>query len=356
MSIRLFPKLWSCLRVLRNKLLGPERTEWMKRSYKATLLIFLALFWYGNARALQLIYPLNGTYVTKSNYLIVKGGTDPYLSGLSIEINGIKSDVIDVTPEAYRAAFGDMLVVEPIFDPGENRIIVEGYLGDDLMASVSATIFYHDRYDKAPPDDFVPELFHYPEREKDCAGCHNMSPTETALANPDARNNPCGSCHARMMNKKHVHGPAGVYECSYCHDIDSTPNKYQPRPGEGDLCLECHEDALDEYRQSKFIHGPVDAGLCMACHDPHASDEPGQLTMPAYDLCGACHENIAKGPHVTRGTSGKVHPLEGVTNPAGNGEELSCASCHDPHAGANSNLFRWGVESRFGLCAKCHEN
>jgi predicted CXXCH cytochrome family protein len=326
----------------------------MKRMFRQVLLSFLALLLCGNASAVQLLYPLDGTYVTKSNYLVIKGGTDPYLSGFSIEINGVESDIIDVTSEAYRAAFGDMLILEPLFDPGVNKIVVEGYLGGEKMSSASATVFYHNQLDKAPPNDFTPEAFHSPEREEPCAACHNMQPSSVDLANPDPRTNPCGSCHVRMISRKHVHGPAGVFECTYCHDTDSLPNKYQARPGDADLCVECHEDKLDEYLQAEFVHGPVDAGLCLVCHDPHAGDEPMQLVLPAFELCSSCHEKIASEPHVTRGSVGKKHPVRGVTNPAGNGEDLSCASCHNPHSGATSALFRWGLDSRFSLCAKCH--
>lgn len=327
----------------------------MKQMYKAGLSSLLVLLLCCNALALQLVYPLDGTYVTKSNYLIVKGGTDPLLSGLAIEINGVKSDIIDISLEAYRAAFGDMLIVEPSFDPGRNRIIVEGYLGEEKISTVTATIYYQDRIDKAPPSDFNLEVFHFPEREKSCAGCHNMTPSPAELANPDPRKNPCASCHMRMLDKAHVHGPAGVYECTYCHEVSSTPNKYQPRPGDAVLCMECHEDKQAEYRKSKFVHGPIEAGLCMVCHDPHASNQRSQLIKPAYDLCVSCHEKIAKEPHVTRGSSGKPHPLKGVANPAGLGEDLSCASCHDPHAGTVKAMFRWGISSRMALCGKCHK-
>jgi len=326
----------------------------MKCVYHVGLLVFIALFLCGNAYALQLIYPLDGTYVTKSNYLIVKGGADPYLSGMSIEINGIKSDIIDISSEAYRAAFEDMLVVEPLFDPGANRIVVEGYLGEEKMATVSATVYFQDRIETSPPTGFVQEVFHAPEREEPCAACHNMSPSAADLAYSTPEKNPCGSCHMRMLDKAHVHGPVGVYECTYCHDVDSVPTRYQARPGDASLCMECHEDKVAEYRQSKFLHGPVEAGLCMVCHDPHASNERGQLSMPVYDLCVSCHDQVIKEPHVSRGSMGKLHPLKGVVNPVGMGEDLSCASCHNPHAGKSGPMFRWGLTSRFMLCDKCH--
>jgi predicted CXXCH cytochrome family protein len=308
----------------------------------------------GPAAALELLYPLDGTYVTRSSYLVIKGGTDPLLTGMSVEINGVASDVIDISGEEYRAAFGDMLILEPIFDPGENHIVIEGFLNQEKMATVTADVFYSARFDASPPEGLPRELFHLPEREAPCAACHNMDPGPAELATPDPRRNACAACHARMLNRKHVHGPAGVYECTYCHQLDSTPNKYQVRPGDASLCLECHEEKLDEFRQAQFVHGPIEADLCLVCHDAHASDEPAQLVAPAYELCTACHERVGKEPHVVRGSVGKRHPLQGVVNPAGRGEDLSCASCHNPHSGPTKEMFRWGITSRMSLCSKCH--
>ena len=65
----------------------------MKCGYLVVGLLF-ALLADSEALALQLIYPLDGNYVTKSNYLIVKGGSEPELTGLTIEINDVKSDLI----------------------------------------------------------------------------------------------------------------------------------------------------------------------------------------------------------------------------------------------------------------------
>jgi predicted CXXCH cytochrome family protein len=323
----------------------------VKITFLCSLIIVLSLSW---ANALEILYPEDGTYVQKSNYLVLKGGTDPMLSGMSIEINGVKSDVIDLTSEAYIAAFGDMLVLEPIFDPGVNVIVVEGYLGGERMAVARSEVYFHDRYDQAPPTDFSREQFHLAEREAPCASCHNMSPTQADFRMRDARNHPCGSCHARMLSKAHVHGPAGVYDCTYCHDLESRPYKYQARSGDGNVCMECHEDKAEAVRSSEFVHGPLEAGMCLVCHDPHATDQPSQLVMPAYELCSGCHENVTKEPHVTRGSGGKPHPLRGVVDPTGDGEDLSCISCHDPHVGKVASLFKWGIESRFAMCGKCH--
>ena len=328
----------------------------MKRPHLSAILAVLgALAMCGSASALQLLYPLDGTYVTKSSYLVIKGGDTPQLTGISVEINGVDSDVINISSQDYRAIFADMFIVKPLYDPGENRIIVRGFQGQERKAMVEAKIYYLDRFDQPPPAGFTREAFHLPEREEPCVDCHNMTPSAAELSNPDPGRNPCASCHMRMLKAAHVHGPAGVFECTLCHDTDSAPSKYQPNPASDALCLDCHDDKLDEFRKAPFVHGPVEAGMCLVCHDPHASEERGQLLVPAYDLCVACHARMAEEPHVTRGTSGKPHPVNGVPNPAGMGEELSCASCHEPHAGVASAMFRWGITSRMSLCAKCHK-
>ena len=145
------------------------------RLMKITILCsLLVMAGFGGANALEILYPADGTYVDKSNYLVLKGGTDPQLSGMSIEINGVKSDIIDVTPEAYVAAFGDMLILEPLFDPGPNSIVVEGYLGGERMAVARSEIYFRDRYDQPPPAGYSRERFHLPEREAPCVSCHNM--------------------------------------------------------------------------------------------------------------------------------------------------------------------------------------
>ena len=91
---------------------------------------------------LEIIYPADHTYVTKSNYLIIKGGENHPLDGLIIELNEYKSELIDISGEAYRADFGDMLVVEPVFDVGENLVKVNGYRDGEPVAQASAEIFY----------------------------------------------------------------------------------------------------------------------------------------------------------------------------------------------------------------------
>ena len=306
------------------------------------------------AHAIDLVYPADKTAVTRSDFLIIKGGSQPTLDGMTIAINGAKSDLVDISSAEYKNAFGDFLILQPSFDPGRNQVVVEGYAGGKVVARTTADIYYLNTPSAQMPAGYQPYIFHTPQREALCAGCHNMQPTQAQLEDASPKTNPCASCHLRMLNKKHVHGPAGVLSCTYCHQPDSKPNRYQDRGGDAKLCNECHMDKVKEFETNKYVHGPVAVGLCSICHDPHASDYPAQAVLPINDLCLSCHVAVQKSPHVVRGIRGEAHPLKGVPDPSTPGRELSCVSCHNPHGGGSEYFFVRKISSRFGLCSLCH--
>lgn len=304
--------------------------------------------------ALEIVYPMDGTFVARSNFLIVKGG-EPALEGISVEINGVRSDVIDISSPQYRATFKDFLILEPDFDPGVNRIGVEGFAAGKVVARQKAEVFFRVNPQDPVPARFRPFIMHLPEKEALCVGCHNMNPTTAQMNDPNLKANPCFSCHARLIDKAHVHGPAGVGECGACHDSNGKPSRYQPRPGDALVCKECHADKVADFRAKKFVHGPIEANMCLVCHNPHASDQPAQLEQKVNALCLSCHEKIKGSVHVLKGVEGKSHPLEGPTNPANKQKAFGCAGCHDPHGGMIESYFQNGIQNRFDLCRMCHK-
>jgi predicted CXXCH cytochrome family protein len=266
----------------------------------------------------------------------------------------VKSDLIEISAPEYRAAFGDMLILQPDFDPGSNAITIEGYAGGKKVATAKAEAYFLADPMLSPPDNYRPSVVHTLANEKICASCHNMSPDKKELSLAGAKN-PCGSCHQRLLDKKHVHGPAGVWSCTYCHSAESNPSRYRARPGDAKVCMECHADKVREYQANQFVHGPVEAGMCTICHDPHAGDEVAQVLLPINELCLRCHENVGKGMHVVRGVGGKGHPLQGVPDLLRPGRQMTCTSCHNPHGGSGKALFQRGITSRFALCQLCHK-
>lgn len=310
-----------------------------------------------SALALDIIYPADKTVVQRSDFLIIKGGAAPALEELTIDINGVVSDPLDISPEEYKTAFADFLILEPTWTPGKNTVVVQGLVAGKVVSTAKAEIYYsrHDDPVAITPPGFQAFVMHTPEKEALCAPCHNMSPSDTELKNATGASNSCASCHARMFSQKFVHGPEGVFQCIDCHDRKSGPQRWKVTKSEMTLCGECHIDKIDDFKKNTFVHGPVAVGGCIVCHDPHASEQPAQLVAPTNTLCLGCHSSIKGQAHVTRGVGGKNHPLDGVKDPFKPDRQLSCASCHNPHGGPTAAFLQGGVRSAIALCQRCHQ-
>jgi predicted CXXCH cytochrome family protein len=310
-----------------------------------------------SALAIELIYPADKTVVLRSDFLVIKAGNAPSIEELTIDINGVVSDPLDISSEEYKAAFADFLILEPEWTAGKNTITVKGLVGGKVVATAQAELYYSSHADPVAiiPKGFQPFVMHTAGKEALCAPCHNMTPTPAELRGATAENNPCASCHARMFNQKFVHGPEGVFQCIDCHDSNSKPQRWQIAKDELTLCGECHIDKIDDFKKNAFVHGPVATGSCVVCHDPHASAQPAQLVAETNTLCLGCHSSVKGQPHVTRGVGGKNHPLEKVINPINPTRQLSCASCHNPHGAQTPAFFQGGARSSISLCQLCHK-
>lgn len=329
----------------------------LRRSFALTIIYCLCHVAAAYAENLTLIYPADKTVVSRSDFLIIKGGNAPPLEELTIEVNGVVSDPLDISSEEYKAAFADFLILEPTWSPGENSVVVQGIVGGKIVSTAKADVFFSKLEDPlaiAPPG-FKPFVMHTAEKEALCIPCHNIQPSDTELKSATAESNPCASCHARMFNDKFVHGPEGVFQCSDCHDSKSRPQRWQITKDEVTLCGECHTEKIDEFKKNAFVHGPIATGNCTICHNPHASAEPAQLNAPTNLLCVGCHSSVKEGDHVVRGVGGAGHPLSKGKDPLRPGKTMSCASCHNPHGGAGKSFFRNNLTGRFALCQLCHK-
>lgn len=310
-----------------------------------------------SALALDIIYPADKSIIQKSNYLIIKGGNQPVLDALILEINGVASDPIVISDEEYKSAFADFLILEPDWSKGKNAIVVKGLVGDKIVTTVKADFIWSPLADvlSIVPAGYEPFVMHTAEKEALCAPCHNMQPTAAQLKSTSSEQNPCGSCHQRMFEQKFVHGPEGVFQCVDCHDSKGTTQRWQVTKPELALCGECHADKISEIKNRSFVHGPVAVGNCTICHNPHAGPEPAQLNDQVNLLCKGCHDGVKEGEHVVRGTRKGGHPLSGPKDPSNPEKKLSCVSCHNPHSSKSEQFFVRDITMRMRLCSECHK-
>jgi predicted CXXCH cytochrome family protein len=321
-----------------------------------TLFVLAVLLPLPAQAGVTMVYPEPGSLVRDSRHLVLKLGSAD-LTGVTVTINGVVSDMLPVGTVEYRRAFRDFLILQPIWDKGGNLIVVDTYVGDKKKDSYTSVVTY---LPKGEQNEFTSGLksavMHRPEADNLCIPCHNMRPTIAQVNNAQDKDNACYSCHRRMANQRFVHGPVGTYSCAYCHALAGNPLYATPKR-ETQLCFECHVEKEKQFKGFKFLHGPVAAGMCEICHDSHASDHPAQLHQPINKLCLSCHEQVGRSIHVTPVGDGSGHPLgdRPDISERGKGRELSCVSCHDPHGGVARYYFVTGDDDRMKLCQYCHK-
>jgi predicted CXXCH cytochrome family protein len=241
---------------------------------------------------------------------------------------------------------------------GVNRLVLTGYRNGRLAQEQRLAVFYQARLaeeNSRPPGNFRREAFHRWEKERICVVCHTLEPESGAAVKPGAGAKGCFTCHAKVLAGRFRHEPTENDSCLLCHDRTSKQPEFSGAHAATELCAECHQDRLDDWRGRKHGHGPTSFGSCTMCHDPHAAEHPGLLRQHASDLCLTCHPEIAARPHVITISSGAGHPFRG-TEPPGSTTEFSCASCHNPHAG-NTPYFlnRFDGGSLAVFCTTCHD-
>jgi len=258
---------------------------------------------------------------------------------------------------------------------GINKIHIKAVKKDRTVDEIALNVFRRSdlvgNYEK-PPAGFQKDYFHAKDRSQ-CATCHHvLEPTEadnktlnietysTEVSENEAvvpSESTCYSCHGDITSYSFVHGPGFVWNCLTCHDSQGEP-KYALKYPVPELCYKCHVEQKQQRSGKKSYHAPYITDKCGICHNPHASDNPCRLDQPIWLLCVSCHPDLGDGSHIIApyfwGTRHRTHPTHGVPDPSRKGHELTCASCHDPHA-SDSPMFitKYGPRS-FDLCMKCH--
>ncbi len=269
------------------------------------------------------------------------------------------------------AAPGEFVCFTVPLDPGINSIEIAALKGKTILDKVSLSVFRRSdlisRY-RVPPPDFKKAYFHAGERAE-CTKCHAMEPgvfdrkpVSPATFSTEAFDNEtviaatstCYSCHKGLTAYPYVHGPASVWSCLSCHEPGSEP-RYSVGKPDSTVCYGCHVEQKNKWLSMKYHHGPVTIGKCTICHSPHASENPFNLFRSTWELCVNCHLEKGTGKHVLAdSSSSEGHPTRNRKDPVRTGKELTCASCHNPHASDSPHLWAFSVQDALQLCRKCH--
>lgn len=297
------------------------------------------------------------------------------LLNISMEIPADSADLIktkvndkeraNIIPDSKYECFSVPLI------PGINRIDISATKKGKPVFDAALNVFRRSdlaaEYMKIP-EGFKKDNFHMSDTAR-CAECHILEPREADRkpVSPASfiaeafdkktviqSTSTCYSCHNKIAASPYVHGPVAVWSCLSCHDDKAAP-KYAVKSPDTEVCFGCHTEQKTDWQSKKFIHGPVSLGKCTICHSPHASRYPFNLYKATWDLCVNCHADRGSGTHVLGvSTSTEGHPTRNKPDPVRIGKELSCASCHNPHASNYRHLWAFEAQDMFDLCRKCH--
>lgn len=216
-----------------------------------------------------------------------------------------------------------------------------------------------------------------------CKGCHTSSVAKDIKA-PDYRlrykgdiNVLCVSCHVTDR----AHHPTGLPPPPFMlDDIRASPLKVPLDRENRITCYTCHtnrcETGVQRMEQRHYDRVTLKNDLCWVCHrraefssiNPHVDDNKmcvrchesppmpgtntGLLTIPKM-VCLQCHEvkpHPANADHLKAPTA-KIKP-DG-TLPLGPGDEVTCVTCHDPHAQPAPTATRLRAPAG-AICGRCH--
>lgn len=294
---------------------------------------------------LTILCPADGKFANEAKDLaVVCRVSQGSFDSITISVNGFIIKKID--PLGNKVVFCARADVEP----GINNIQVSALEGDKVAASQRISVFVRSTVSQfnAEPDGYGQYLFH--STRSDCFLCHKMEPAETDAYPDKPTDSSCYVCHKGITAHAYVHGPAATWSCLTCHDPKT---KYIVASPVSRVCGECHQDTIDAWHKMKHMHGPTAMGMCTACHNPHGSDWQYWLRKFPTDLCQSCHVGMT-GNHIITFFNGEPHPVRGVPDPRRPGQQLSCASCHNPHA-SNYEYMLFDNHNYRKFCTSCHK-
>jgi len=234
---------------------------------------------------------------------------------------------------------------------------------------------------------------HPPFESKSCDTCHAPAKDGKVVLTQSDTKALCVTCHseqAEKIEKAKVQHPGAQGDCVSCHNPHAgrSPGFLQPDPVSA--CLACHSDQADQFKKA-HRHQPAFQQGCGICHTPHGGDNPKLLRVQGNALCLECHGNetqpqVLEKEHLITIFNGQVklpddyftvnkamvlplkygtghpvtgHPVSDLMDPANPGKvklQMSCLTCHQPHAAAHADLLVKDQENNMAFCDTCHKN
>ncbi len=273
---------------------------------------------------------------------------DNKVLGSEVILQGWSKKSTPVAGQRYREKFKDTFAFSVFLAPGLNTFYLRALSPDGkIVAFDSVTFFYKTQVQSdGPSPDLVHTPFHTEENEGKCSSCHPLSLSASVKEQKSTVEAECKTCHGALVSQKSSHVPASNWDCLMCHDPGSAPKYqlYSDKKYDASLCYECHADK-QEAQSKPTVH--LVSEDCTACHDVHGSRNDALVVDRVNTVCSSCHPDAAKTPHPVIN-----HPLEGRPDPLHEGKELSCATCHNPHASDHPRLLNM---PQFSLCQACHK-
>lgn len=204
----------------------------------------------------------------------------------------------------------------------------------------------------------------------------------------------CYVCHSEIeelvAEAVVPHEALELGECTDCHTPHASRQEHLLKESSARVCAECHDEQIAA--ADEIAHGAIEWFGCESCHRPHGGDNEKLLRTTGNELCAGCHLSsrllelegtmrLAGGYEVSGVrlealktislSAGETldhplprHPVTGLITGEGRtavvpqlvGQELSCLSCHDPHAGKTRQMLAFDAMNKAELCLSCHPN
>jgi len=171
-------------------------------------------------------------------------------------------------------------------------------------------------------------------------GCATTTPAPAASSKGTvdaATGKSCYQCHRSRVKGPYLHEALASMECTPCHQTQSGDHQqdhtlYEVKDKSANLCWGCH----DKPAQAKSVHPVIEAEGCTGCHSPHSAQLKHLLKDEVPDLCLDCHENKLDETKTTYFRDGKVnlHYQHAALS------RIPCLTCHEVHASPQDHLLR----------------